>query len=639
MREYAGVRILRLACIWSVALVCAPVAPAAAQSSGYASVAEQLVARLDPLWLAREQRYDPGHGGTASDVNANLLVVYAVAAQRGLQGPTRDDARARSIVRFLTRPPIWRESPPADQPRVQGPGWMDGTGRGHRHLIHDSEVAEALAHAHAARVALGLDAQSVSRIRQQIARVARGPDYAWPALRLNQFNWYVDLFAADAQVNARADALASGMGRHLRRFLDSEHNLGPGLSFRYLPADGPRARMNLDSPEYANIVLGFSRHYSAARAAGMAPPRRMTLLHDWIGRALAGYWTHAGYLNWDTGLGFGRWHHRIKVPLAQRALIGIAATPDLQPSPAHGAWAKWLLDRGLNNYLSLLNRHRRIPAGVAYGVHEVPQGRSKAYVAAARYAANAMRALAAGLEDAPFAEPPALYSYDPDTGKLAVSTPAYNTAIVPVNQRAFPYGGLDLARLFDADQEVAGSLGGTGRAAFGLSVHAGGRTLLRTQYGSRSYGTNPLRLDGLAAARVHAGAFTDLRVHGAVRAHGVTATSGYRFTPASIAARWSARGHNGTASVTFPSWGQDANVSARLCDGHIVALGRTALENICELRVRSSRSGYLVALATPVIARLVPVPRQPSNPNPGPSVEVLLGPLPARLGARLTVAA
>ena len=51
-------------------------------------------------------------------------------------------------------------------------------------------------------------------------------------------------------------------------------------------------------------------------------------------------------------------------------------------------------------------------------------------------------------------EPPPLYAFDPDIGRLAVTTPKYNTAIVAVNQKAFPYGGLDLARLFDGEQEV-----------------------------------------------------------------------------------------------------------------------------------------------------------------------------------------
>src|SRR3954447_22899676 len=418
-----------LVCLWIVGCP---------SPSHYALLADQLVAAVDPAWNPRLRRYDPGRGGATTIVNANLLVVYSVAAQQGLTGRVRDDARARSIVRFLTRPPIWQAHPPASQPEVRGPGWMDGTGMAHRHPVHDSEAAEALARAYAARDALGLDARSVARIRREIASVARGADYAWPALRLNQFNWYVDLFAADARVNGRTATLASGLGRHLRRFLRDARNLGPGLLFRYLPRYGDRAKANLDSPEYANIVLGFSRHYTEARAAGMVPPRALALLRDWVRRALAGYWTHAGYLNWDTGLGFGRWHQRKKVALAQRALLGIAATPELQPSPDDGAWAKWIFDRGLDEYAALVAREGHLPAGVAYGVREPLQDPSMAYVAGARYAGNAIRALDAGLDAAPTSPPPALYSYDPDTGKLAITTPVYNTAIVPVNQRALP---------------------------------------------------------------------------------------------------------------------------------------------------------------------------------------------------------
>ena len=52
-------------------------------------------------------------------------------------------------------------------------------------------------------------------------------------------------------------------------------------------------------------------------------PARLRLLRAWVRRALAGYWTHGGYLNWDTGLGFGRWHQTKKFALAQQALEGV----------------------------------------------------------------------------------------------------------------------------------------------------------------------------------------------------------------------------------------------------------------------------------------------------------------------------
>ena len=55
------------------------------------------------------------------------------------------------------------------------------------------------------------------------------------------------------------------------------------------------------------------------------PNSHVALLRQWIKRAIAGYWTHGGYMNWDTGLGFDRWHQAKKLGLTQQALIGIAA--------------------------------------------------------------------------------------------------------------------------------------------------------------------------------------------------------------------------------------------------------------------------------------------------------------------------
>ena len=525
---------------------------------GYVAVATQLQRRLDARWNARLHRYDPGPGASTSMVNGDLLLVHAVAAQRGLRGPLRADDRARAIVRFLTGPEIYAERPPAGaDPQVTGPGWANGPGRSGRHPVYDREVIDGLVHAYHARDALGLAPADVARIRREVHRVATSRDYAWPALRLNQINWYCEMYAADAIVNGTRTALAEGMARQLARFLAGtrDHgrggvgNLGPGLHFRYLPHKGLRTTSNVDSAEYANIVLSFSRFYGLARASGMRRPAQLDLLREWVRRALSGYWTHSGYMNWDSGLGFYRWHQRKKMGLAQQALIGIAAQPELQPGREWGAWAKWMLDRGLLGYASLVARERRIPAPLAFGVDVVPQTKGTAYLAAARHEANAIRALEAGLGHARAAEPPALYSFDPDSGRLAVTTPAYNTAIFAVNQRAFPYGGIDLARLYDGRQDVAANIGGTGPAAFGLTASHRGH-VLRTQYGTHAYmpGGAPLRLVraprgvGASAAQVgqqaYAGPFTDLRVQGTVRGNGMAATSRYRFTPARIDVRW-----------------------------------------------------------------------------------------------------
>jgi hypothetical protein len=479
---------------------------------------------------------------------------------------------------------------------------------------------------------------------------------------MNQLNWYATVFAADATVNGTHATLADTLSRHLARFTaeasshgDVPGNFGPGLRFHYQPARWPHAKMNFDSPEYANIVLGFSRSYGQARAAGMPRPQQLGLLREWVRRVLSGYWTHAGYLNWDTGLGFSRWHQRKKVGLAQGALIGIASERELQPSPRWGAWAKWMLDRGLRNYVALTDRLGALPAGLAYGVDVIPQGRPLANLAAARQSANAMRALQAGLGAKPASEPPALYSFDPDTGRLAVTTPAYNTAIVAINHGAQPYGGLDLARLYDGRQEVAANIGGVNADAFGLRVRsASGRTLLRTQYGARQRepGVAPLELirapRGVGASastrelRAYAGPFTDLRMRGSVAAGALRATSEYRFTPRAIEGRWTVSGRGGAAGVTFPSWGRRARIVARLRDGRSVTISARplALALIRSLHVHSARSGYRIvplAASRPGSVRLIPTRAQSSAPDPGPTLEVQLGAAPARFAARIVV--
>ena len=87
---------------------------------------------------------------------------------------------------------------------------------------------------------------------------------------------------------------------------------------------------------------------------------------------------------------------------------------------------------------------------------------------ASRIAANAARAVMAGIPARPGSEPPPLYAFDPAVGRLAVTTPRYNTAITAVTNGAYPYGGIDLARLYDDRQEVAATLGAKMPASFGI---------------------------------------------------------------------------------------------------------------------------------------------------------------------------
>ena len=323
------------------------------------------------------------------------------------------------------------------------------------------------------------------------------------------------------------------MRRQLERFLRGVErppaggagNLGPSLRFHYLPDNDVNDPRNVESTEYANIVLSYARFYGQARAAGMPrpAPAELALLRQWTSRVLAGGWTHGGYLNWDSGLGFDRWHQAKKLGLTQQALLGVAQSPELQPSAAWGGWAKWMLDRSLAWYAAQRGGAGGFADAVFFGLSEVPQGVSSAALGAVRVQANAARAVEAGLGRMRGVAPPPMYAYDPDIGRLAITTPAYNTAIVAVNQHAFPYGGIELARLFDGDQRVVANIGGTGDAAFGVRVRdAAGRALLSSQTARAAVDprVTPLRLTrapsgvGATAAdrrpRAYAGA-----VHGA----------------------------------------------------------------------------------------------------------------------------
>jgi hypothetical protein len=623
--------------------------------AGYWAYADRMELRLSALWDEAAGRYTPGGSGTDTTFNANMLLVHAVAALQGHRGPARQDHRARLIVRALLHAPPYVTRVVHDQADSQThvPGWSMSmhTNGSDQHVMVDAEVADGLAHAWLARRRLGLGSDA-GRIARAIHRVARGRFWRWPSIRLNQINWYALIYAADATVGGGTELLRRDLRRQIDRFASTAHpagaagNFGPGLRFHYFPQRSPGERRNVDTSEYASIVASFTRFYAAARDAGMrAPsPADRRLLGSWLTRVLAGYWTHAGYLNWDSGLGFHRWHQAKKLGLAQQGLIGMATAPALLPDRRYAAYAKWMLDRGLEFYERQADRAGGLAPGLFFGVHVIPESAACERLAAAREAANAARALYAGLGEAAAAEPPPLYAYDPDTGRLAVTTPAYNTAIVPVSQRAFPYGGIELARLFDGRQDVAANIGGRPPASFGLVVRDGsGRRVLATQVARTTLASTvtPLRLTrapaGVAATasvrpgRAYAGAFADLRATGTVVTPLLRARTSHRFTGRFVSTRWELRGRPGagrcSADVLFPSWGRGATVTVVRRDGARVRIGerRVALAGVAYIHIRGRRSGYVVepsGVRAGVTARLLFPAPQSSAPEAGPTLAI-----------------
>jgi hypothetical protein len=674
---------LRRALLTALLLLAAgpPTAALAYDDAGYLAYADRMQARLDPLWDEQAGQYRPGPGGVDALVNSLMLLTHSVAAQEGHTGPSRNDHRARLVAKALVSPPVFigrRPSHPPTGSQIHAPGWTCSmeSSDANQHLVFDAEIVDGLVHAWKARRALGLPDDTAAAIADRIHRVAMSRFWRWPTIRLNQVNWYALMYAADATVTGRSTLLRRDLRGQLARFVATAGrgatggvgNLGPGLRFHYLPDASIDSRMNVDSAEYANIVLSFLRFYNQARHAGMAPLSRAGrgLIRRWERRAIAGYWTHAGYLNWDSGLGFERWHQAKKLGLAQQALIGIAQVPKLQPSGEWGRWAKWMLDRGLRFYEGLPPAAGGLPDPVLFKLFTVPQTVGSAQLAAARLEANAARALEAGLGHMQGASPPALYAYDPDIGRLAVTTPAYNTAIVAVNQRAFPYGGIELARLFDGEQRVAANVGGRAPAAFGLLVREpSGRRVFSSQTGRARVdpAVTPLRLtrapSGTGASvrtapggRVFAGPFHDLRARGSLTAGRFRAVTSHRFTPRSIETHWLLERRYGRArlraDVLLPSWGSAARVVAVLRDGSRLSLraGAVKLARIARFEISSTHSGYVVVpLRRPTggVARLLEPSRQSSDPDPGPTLAVELahgsGWRRARFAVRIAVGA
>jgi hypothetical protein len=617
----------------------APAAHAASEppltDADYLAFADRIVANIRATYDATQGVYTTRHMGATARTNANLLLIHATAARVGHTGPARQDDRARALIEAMTTAPMYEYS--------RHRAWTGRTvcwskrltSSGRDHVSLDSQIAEALAAAHRARAQLRLSRQQADRIARIIDRCAHHPAWRFPRILKNQFNWNAQLYAAAAEVTGHQDLLRRDYRRHLIRFAAAierprhgmaSANLGRGLGFHYhpeLPASEPR---NFDSPEYAHIVATALQYHAAARAANMArlPRKEVKKLRRWVTRLLLGSWTHAGYLNWDTGLAQARWHSGQYWAFAQQGLLAIAVAPAFWERKAYGRWAKALFDRGLLLYARWGDEDGTgIAPKLPFDVFSEHRDHD---LYASRIAANAMRALTLGLGRMRAADPPPLYHHDRDTGRLAVTTPRYSTAIVPDNRGAFAYGGIELARLYGAGQRVAATTGGRPPSAFGVVIRdAAGRALLASQGGRAR--TRIRLLDRAAPS----GSFRRLRVKGTIARAGLRITTTHRFEPASIDVRWDIRCRGGCAGreidVQLPTWGEDATISVQPPGGAATPLA--APLPLGPADTLQLGTGYTVTpVRVPAGATLLPLRTapQPTAPHPGPTLAVRLDP-------------
>lgn len=633
-----------------VAIVLAEAAPAIAVSPDlpdapplrdrdYFALADAIVTGSPARW--DEGVYHPSGRSPDTRTNANFLLVHAVAARQGHVGPARADSRALTLAARFTRPPAHL----ARAPFPPSVCWATRLSTAERdHISLDPQVAEALARAYEARRELGMPAPLARRVRAAVDRCAHLRSWRWPGIVLNQLNWNTQLYVAAADVTGHGDLLRRDYRLQLQRFVRgirhplggmSSANLGPGYSFRYSPFRPPSAGLNLDAPEYATLVASSLGAYEQARAAGMAPIGGKWLLRAWVRRLVAGSWTHAGYLNWDTGYGRQRWNSGQYWALAQQGLLGLATARPFWPGPRYGPWMKAMFDRGLLLYAGWARAARdEVAPQRPFGVHARHENHA---VYASRIAGNAARAVAAGLGRRPAEDPPPLYAFDPDTRRLAVSTPRYSTAIVPDNRGAFAYGGIGPARLFGPGLRPVANVGGRPPSAIGIVVRdAAGARLVASQDGR----PGSLRLTDAPggtrrrpySAKPLAGPFDELRAVGSVTGAGVRITAAHRFGAAAITTRWrvDAGGRRVTVDLHLPTWGPSTRVRAERRRGNPVVLRARRGRALRLDAVRRLRLGYRGYEATVTGAprgarvRAIPARRQRTNPRPGPTVRVRL---------------
>jgi hypothetical protein len=655
-----------------------PMGPAPLRDADYLALMDQVARRLDRTWREEEGTYTSGGGGIDVIYNAALLTVHAVAAERGHGGPSRADDRARLLVdRLVAGPPFFEgRSLPRRDTMFHTPGWVSDLHSYDSAMDKaiDPKVAEALVAAWRAGDVLGLDADRLARIVDRVDRVARARFFRYPNVRLNQINWNAELYAYAALLTGNPELLREDYRNHVRRFVrgvrrplrrDGTTNLSPSYRFHYIP-HWKGARSNVDSAEYANITVHFILHYEQALAAGMRPLPEddMAILRAWTERVQFGYWMHSGMLNWESGLGFGRWMKAKTWAYAQQGLLAIAAAPRFHRDPRQGAWAKDVFDRGLGLYerqIAGLPPRRMAPAHL-YGVTAAPQGVGSQRIFNARMGANAARALTLGLGAIEGAPPPPVYAFDADVGRLAVSTPRYGAAVIVDNGGAFPWGGIDLARLFDGAGTPVGGIGGRPPAAFGILIRgAGNRRLFTSQTPRRHSGR--LVLSRSPRGRVthlrnlpidpDAGPFTELEAVGTAEGRHAMVTARHTFTAGDVETAWEIRRRGRRRSLRvealFPTWGEGARIEAVRPDGTAVPLatggGTVALADVAWFHLAGPRGGYvLVCLEAPAgSARAIRVSPQRSAPRAGPTLVLELarggGFSRAALRVRITPAA
>ncbi len=449
-----------LAALLVVAGALAAGAPADAQEAVPAQwrFVDTQVRAMDKLWVGERGFYDR----RSLMLQALMLQVHAEALAVNAPAAVRRDGRIAPLIRRILRPGSLRRRRARAARNVHVPHVPGFYDERVQHFSIDPPIVLALARAWQVRAQVpNLDRTLARRARAAVLAIARSRFYRWPSQRRGQINWWADVETAAAMVGRR-DILRRDFPRQVNRLARARRARLPGaltpqfnrgLGWRYEPQEDARGAKNrTDSSEYGSLAVSLIRHERRARAAGMKPLPRKTrrFLKTWSCRVLAGNWTHAGYLNWDSGLGSEREHLSRYWAHALSGLYALAtAPPSLRCARRSHAWAAWMLDRALERYARLAGDGLIAPRPWGMGGPFADRHRDPG-LAAARVLAIAVRFAARHPVTAP---PPNLAAHDPDIRRLAITTPRYATALLGYGT-PMTRGGFGLARLHARDGDL-----------------------------------------------------------------------------------------------------------------------------------------------------------------------------------------
>jgi hypothetical protein len=211
-----------------------------------------------------------------------------------------------------------------------------------------------------------------------------------------------------------------------------------------------------------------------------------------------------------------------------------------------------------------------------------------------------------------------------------------------------PYGGIELARLYDADGDPISGTGGRAPSAFGVLVSRlkGGHRVLASETGLHSDPKKPAVIltrsprgrvtrQRKLASHPDAGPFSALDSRGSIANAGARVTTEHRFRRNSITAHWTITrsGGSGTdrARVLFPTSGRTGVViEATLRGGRQVTLtdggARPRLSDVREFLLRSAYGSYTVQLLGRPVGTTQVMHRvwQRANPRGGPTLALEL---------------